>query len=304
MDIWIGLIAVILLALSFTAIRYVKRKKESNETGEPPSRGRSSALLAELSGDEYENHLSLLDNRTATEVMVPRTEMVYFEQEDTVRDCIALFRETKYTRYPVADGDKDRIIGFVNFKEVIAEYVTDPVVGSKSIKHFVRPITRMIDSTPVHELLAKMQSDRTQMVMLINEYGGTAGIVTAEDIVEVIVGELYDEFDIAEPPLIQQIGDTHYIASSKMPIAETAQLLNIDMNDEDVDTLGGWILTENYDIQPGESIEHNGFLFTVLQMEDQQIRHVEIQRAPEQDAARQENDSDSASVVIAEPYNA
>ncbi|OXS74562.1 hemolysin family protein [Domibacillus enclensis] len=301
MDIWIGLIAVILLALSFTAIRYVKRK-ESTEPGEPPSRGRSSALLAELSGAEHENHLSLLENRTATEVMVPRTEMVYFEQEDTVRDCISLFRETKFTRYPVADGDKDRIIGFVNFKEVIAEYVTDPVVGSKSIKHFVRPMTRMIDSTPVHELLSKMQADRTQMVMLINEYGGTAGIVTSEDIVEVIVGDLYDEFDVAEPPLIQQIGEVHYIASSKMPVAETAQLLRIEMNDEDVDTLGGWVLTENYDIQPGESIEHNGFLFTVLQMEDHQIRHVEIQRIPEPEADH--SSESSAAIVLAEPHNA
>ncbi|WP_052728469.1 hemolysin family protein [Domibacillus tundrae] len=301
MDIWIGLIAVILLALSFTAIRNVKRK-ESNETGEPPSTGRSSALLAELSGIEHENHLSLLHNRAATEVMVPRTEMIYFDKEDTVRDCVSLFRETKYTRYPVADGDKDRIIGFVNFKEVIAEYVSDPVVGSKSIKHFVRPVTRVIDSTPVHELLAKMQAERTQMVMLINEYGGTAGIVTAEDIVELIVGELYDEFDVAEPPVIQQIGDFHYIASSKMPVAETALLLSIDMNDEDVDTLGGWILTENYDIQPGESIEHNGFLFTVLQMEDHQIRHVEIQRMPDQETVQSE--AGTTPVVIAEPYNA
>ena len=301
MDIWTGLIGVILLAFSFTVIRYVKRK-ESNETGEPPSTGRPSALLAELSGAEHENYLSLLQDRAATEVMVPRTEMVYFDQEDAVRDCVSLFRETKHTRYPVVDGDKDRIIGFVNFKEVIAEYVSDPVAGSKSIKHFVRPITRMIDSTPVHELLAKMQADRTQMVMLINEYGGTAGIVTAEDIVEVIVGELYDEFDVAEPPVIQQIGNLHYIASSKMPVTETAQLLNIDMNDEDVDTLGGWILTENYDIQTGESIEHNGFLFTVLQMENHQIRHVEIQRAPDQETTQPQDGA--APVVIVEPYNA
>lgn len=301
MDIWIGLIAVILLALSFTAIRYVKRK-ETNETGEPPSRKHSSALLAELTGTDPENHLSQLNDRAATEVMVPRTEMVYFDKEDAVRDCVKIFRETKHTRYPVADGDKDRIIGFVNFKEVIAEYVSDPVVGSKSIKHFVRPITRVIDSTPVHELLTKMQAERTQMVILLNEYGGTSGIVTAEDIVEVIVGELYDEFDVAEPPVIQQIGDLHFIASSKMHVSETAQLLGIYMNDEDVDTLGGWMLTEKYDIQPGESIEHSGFLFTVLQMEDQQIRHVEIQRVPDREAVQ--TGDEPSSIAVIEPYNA
>lgn len=264
--------------------------------------GRSSALLAELSGMEHENHLSQLNDRAATEVMVPRTEMVYFDKEDAVRDCVKVFRETKHTRYPVADGDKDRIIGFVNFKEVIAEYVSDPVVGSKSIKHFVRPITRMIDSTPVQELLAKMQAERTQMVMLLNEYGGTAGIVTAEDIVELIVGELHDEFDVAEPPVIQQIGDFHFIASSKMPVAETAHLLSINMNDEDVDTLGGWMLTENYDIQPGESIEHGGFLFTVLEMEDQQIRHVEIQRMPDKEAVKTQGHPPA--IPIIEPHNA
>ncbi len=301
MDIWIGLIAVILLALSFKAIRYVKRK-ETNETGEPPSTGRSSALLAELSGSEFENHLSLFNGRASTEVMVPRTEMAFFEKENTVRDCVSLFRDTKYTRYPVIDGDKDHIIGFVNFKEVIAEYVSDPVVGSKSIKHFVRPIIRVIDSTPVHELLTKMQSERTQMALLINEYGGTTGLVTAEDIVEVLVGELNDEFDAAEPPVIQKIGDQHYIASSKMSVTETAHLLGIEMNDEDVDTIGGWILTEKFDIQPGESVEYNGFIFTVLQMEDHQIRHVEIQRKPELELFTEPGNT--SPVVLAEPYNA
>ncbi|OMP66789.1 hemolysin family protein [Domibacillus epiphyticus] len=279
MDIWITLIAVILVALTFTAIRFMKRK-EKNETGDPPS-AESSALLAEISG--MPSNLAVLSDRSATEVMVPRTEMVYMEKDDSVKDCVSRFRDTKFTRYPIIDGDKDRVIGFVNFKEVLAEYVSDPVVGAKSIKHFVRPAIRVMDSTPAHELLEKMQEERTQMAILINEYGGTAGIVTAEDIIEVIVGELYDEFDAAEPPVIQKIGDRHYIASSKLSLSEASHLLGINMSDEDVDTIGGWMLTENFDIQSGETIEYSGFLFTVLEMKDHQIRHVEIQPVPADD---------------------
>jgi CBS domain containing-hemolysin-like protein len=301
LDIWIALIAVILVALTFTAIRFIKRK-EKKETGEPPSRGRFSALLAEISGTHNENTLSVLGDRTATEVMVPRTEMAYMSKEATVKECVSLFRETKFTRYPVIDGDKDRVIGFVNFKEVIAEYVSDPVVGAKSIKHFVRPAIRVIDSIPVHELLAKMQTERMQMAILINEYGGTAGLVTAKDIVEIIVGELHDEFDIAEPPIIQKVGDHHYIASSKLSVSETAQLLGIDMNDEDVDTIGGWMLTENFDIQSGQTIEYSGFLFTVLEMEDQQIRHLEIKPVPA--VKRIGSSIDSPAVSMAAPNNA
>ena len=108
----------------------------------PPLTGRSSALLAEISGAHNDSTLSVLGDRGATEVMVPRTETADMSKDETVEECISLFRETKFTRYPVIDGDKDRVIGFVNFKEVIAEYVSDPVVGAKCIKHFIRPVIR------------------------------------------------------------------------------------------------------------------------------------------------------------------
>lgn len=264
--------------------------------------GRPSALLAEISGAHNDSTLSVLGDRSATEVMVPRTEMAYMPKDETVKECINLFQKTKFTRYPVIDGDKDRVIGFVNFKEVIAEYVSDPLVGAKSIKHFIRPIIRVIDSIPVHELLAKMQAERIQMAILINEYGGTSGLVTAKDIVEVIVGELHNEFDTASPPVIQMIGDRHYIASSKLSVSETAQLLGIEMNDDDVDTIGGWILTESFDIQCGQTIEYSGFLFTVLEMEDHQIRQLEIK--PVTAIKRIEPSMDSSTIPIAAPNNA
>lgn len=278
------------------------KRREKNETGDPPSTGRSSALLAEINGEHSDNTLSVLGDRSATEVMVPRTEMAYMPKDETVKECISLFRETKFTRYPVIDGDKDRVIGFVNFKEVIAEYVADPAVGTKSIKHFIRPVIRVIDSIPVHELLAKMQAERMQMAILINEYGGTAGLVTAKDIVEVIVGRLHDEFDIASPPVIQIVGNHHYIASSKLSVSETAQLLGIDMNDDDVDTIGGWILTENFDIQCGQTIEYSGFLFTVLEMDDHQIRQLEIK--PVTAVKRIESSMDPSAISIPAPNNA
>ncbi|HEY9577117.1 MAG TPA: hemolysin family protein, partial [Pseudobacillus sp.] len=203
---------------------------------------------------KYVNKIFEFDDRIAKEIMVPRTEMVTLSKEMTIQEFIDVVREERFTRYPIIDGDKDHVIGLVNFKEVLTDYVRQKEIGPVLLEQYVRPVIRVIDSVPIHELLLKLQKERIHMAVLMDEYGGTSGLVTIEDILEEIVGEIQDEFDTDEVPLIQKISDTHYIIDGKVLIDEVNTLLHLSMEDEDIDTIGGWILTENYEASQGDII--------------------------------------------------
>lgn len=230
---------------------------------------------------QYVNKIFEFNDRIAKEVMVPRTEMVTLSKEMTIQQFIDIVREERFTRYPVIDGDKDHVIGLVNFKEVLTDYVKHQEIGSVSLEHYVRPVIRVIDSAPIHDLLVKLQKERIHMAVLMDEYGGTSGLVTIEDILEEIVGEIQDEFDTDEVPLIQKLADTHYIIDGKVLINEVNTLLQLSMEDEDIDTIGGWILTENYEASQGDTISYGDFTFTVTAMEDHQIKYVEVRKKPQ-----------------------
>ena len=148
--------------------------------------------------------------------------------------------------------------------------------GIRTLESYIRPIIRVIDSIAIHDLLVKMQKERIHMAILMDEYGGTSGLVTVEDILEEIVGEIRDEFDMDEIPMIRKIKDTQYIIDAKVLIGEVNDLLGLDINDEDVDTLGGWMLTENYEVKQGDVISCSPFLFKILEMEDHHIKYIEV----------------------------
>ena len=145
----------------------------------------------------------------------------------------------------------------------------------KTIEPYVKPIIQVIESIPIHNLLLRMQKDRIHMAVLIDEYGGTAGLVTVEDILEEIVGEIRDEFDTDELPTVQKVKEDHYILDSKVLIEEVNDLLGTDI-EEEMNTIGGWILTQNFDIKKGKSILFGTFEFKVLEMEDHHIKRVEV----------------------------
>src|SRR5690606_11737768 len=230
---------------------------------------------------KYVNKIFEFDDRIAKEIMVPRTEMVTLSKDDTIQTFLDVMHEEKFTRYPVVDGDKDHVIGLVNIKEVMADLIKNPEIATQTLEHHVRPIIRVIDSTPISELLVKMQKERIHMAILMDEYGGTSGLVTVEDIVEEIVGEIRDEFDMDEVPEIQKIKDGHYIIDSKVLVSEVNDLLGLDINDEDIDTIGGWILTENYEAKQGDCIQLDSYFFKILDMEEHHIKYIEVTRVPE-----------------------
>ncbi|MEC2054888.1 HlyC/CorC family transporter [Peribacillus psychrosaccharolyticus] len=225
---------------------------------------------------KYVNNIFEFDDRIAKEIMVPRTEIITLYNDGTIQEFIDIVKEEKFTRYPIVDGDKDHIIGMINIKEVFSDFVKKRKSPSTSLKPYTRPVIRVMENIPIHDLLVKMQKERIHMAVLMDEYGGTSGLVTVDDILEEIVGEIRDEFDIDEVPSIRKIKDGHYMFDAKVLVKEVNDLLGIHLNEEDVDTIGGWILTENYDVHENDIIEKDGFCFKVIEMEDHSIKCIEV----------------------------
>ncbi|KYD12932.1 hypothetical protein B4168_2816 [Anoxybacillus flavithermus] len=223
----------------------------------------------------YVNNIFRFDDRVAKEIMVPRKEIVALDINRSVKENLEIIKEEKYTRYPVIDGDKDHVLGLINVKEVFTDLVTNPS-AEKQMKDYIRPIIQVIESIAIHDLLVKMQKERIHMAILVDEYGGTSGLVTVEDILEEIVGEIQDEFDVDEMPLIQKVDETRTIVDGKVLISEVNDLFGLSIDDDDVDTIGGWILTKHYDIKVGDSVEIDNYLFTVKEMDGHHVKTVEI----------------------------
>jgi CBS domain containing-hemolysin-like protein len=161
----------------------------------------------------------------------------------------------------------------------MTDLIGNEKLSERNLETYTRPIIRVIETIPIHDLLVKMQKDRVHMAILMDEYGGTSGLVTVEDILEEIVGEIRDEFDMDEIPEIRKIKENHYIIDSKVLVSEVNDLLGVEIDDEDVDTIGGWILTENYEAKEGDTILHESYSFKILDMEEHHIKYIEVTKS-------------------------
>jgi CBS domain containing-hemolysin-like protein len=228
---------------------------------------------------KYVNNIFEFDERIAKEIMVPRKEIVSLSIDDTFADVVETLRKENFTRYPVIDGDKDNIKGFVNMKELLTETVTRNLEEDHFRVHsFLNPIITVIETIAIHDLLVKMQKERVHIAVLIDEYGGTAGIVTVEDILEEIVGEIRDEFDEDEVAEVRKLKDGHYLLDSKVLINEVNALLgiSIDVGELDIDTIGGWFMTHNINSKIGSVIEEEGYRFKIIEKDGIQLRYLEV----------------------------
>jgi len=227
---------------------------------------------------KYVNKIFEFDDRIAKEIMVPRTEIVSLSKNQTLEEFLSIIHVEKFTRYPIMDGDKDHIIGMINLKELMTDILEFNNLNTKTLETYIRPIIKVIETAPIHDLLVKMQKERIHMAILMDEYGGTSGLVTVEDIIEEIVGDIRDEFDTDEIPEIRKLEDDHFIIDSKVLVSEVNDLLGVDINDEDIDTIGGWILTENYEAKQGDVINFDSYSFKIIDMEEHHIKYVEVSK--------------------------
>lgn len=226
---------------------------------------------------KYVNNIFQFDERTAKEIMVPRMGMITLDKSETIKESIKLVTDEGYTRYPVVDQDKDNIVGMVNMKEVLTDFVKgkiDPDISR--IEDYMRPVIQVFESLPIQDLLVKMQKDRVHMAILMDEYGGTSGLVTVEDILEEIVGEIRDEFDDDEIPEIKKVNANKTILDGKVLISEVNALFGLHLSDEDVDTIGGWILSENMDVAIGHEVVVENYCFKVLEIDGYHVKSLEV----------------------------
>ncbi|OBI80268.1 hemolysin family protein [Mycobacterium sp. E740] len=187
-----------------------------------------------------------LGDTPAREVMVPRTEMVWIESDKTAGQATSLAVRSGHSRIPVIGENVDDVVGVVYLKDLVQRtyYSTDGGRGTK-VSDVMRRPAFVPDSKPLDSLLREMQRDRVHMVLLVDEYGAIAGLVTIEDVLEEIVGEIVDEYDAGEVVPVEELGDNRYRVSARLPIEDLGELYDIEFDDNlDVDTVGGLVALE------------------------------------------------------------
>ena len=219
-------------------------------------------------------------------------EIISIEKDQTIREVFELMGIEQYTRYPITDGDKDHVIGLINMKHLLTAFIKDPSNGDKKVEEYMQPVIRVIETIQISELLLKIQKERIHMAILMDEYGGTSGLVTIEDIIEEIVGDIQDEFDEDEIPEVQELSKDHYIFDSKMLLQEINDILGTDIEDDDIDTIGGWFMTQRFDVEEGDMIEEQGYQFKVTELDGHHILYLEVTKLPESEDKDEEYEDD------------
>lgn len=228
----------------------------------------------------YVNNVFEFDDRIAREIMVPRTDIVGFELHASFEEVLTIVSEERYTRYPIFEGDRDNIIGFLNIKDFLTLGMKNRVSAETfQLAHFVNPVIRTIETTPIHDLLQKMQRERIHIAILLDEYGGTSGLVTVEDILEEIVGEIRDEFDDDEIPEVRKLADQHYLVDATILLTDVEKLLFVEFNADGIDTLGGWYFTMDIELDMNKEIYYQGYTFSISQKEGHHIQYIEVKKS-------------------------
>ncbi|KGN34631.1 membrane protein [Knoellia sinensis KCTC 19936] len=181
-----------------------------------------------------------LGDTLAREVMVPRTDMVTIDSDRVARQAMNLFLRSGYSRIPVTGEDSDDVLGLLYFKDVVRRVTSDPASATMPVAALMRPMPFIPESKPVDALLREMQRDQTHFALVVDEWGGTAGLVTIEDIIEEIVGEIADEYD-RETPDLEELPDGRWRVDATMDIDDLADHLGVTIEEDEVDTVGGLI---------------------------------------------------------------
>jgi len=238
-----------------------------------------------IEGDERRLLQSIVDfgDTLVREVMTPRPDMVAIRADATFDEVRAFFREQEYSRIPVYKENLDNIVGFVFIKDLLR--LDAPPSGKLPLQpdltRFVRPATFVPETKRVAEMLREFQRKQVQIAIVVDEYGGTAGLVTIEDLLEEIVGEIRDEYDVETEPVID-VGQGAFVFSAKVNIAEVRDRLGVEIEPEGFETVGGYLLTRVGRVPAvGETFDFDGLEVEVLEAERRRIHKVRMRLAPQ-----------------------
>jgi len=216
----------------------------------------------------------------AREVMTPRPDIVAIREDETVGGLRALFRDQEYSRFPVYRENLDNIAGFVFVKDLVTMSSDD---DAKPIASVLRPAVVVPETKRVPELLKQFQRQQTQIAIVVDEYGGTAGLVTIEDLLEEIVGEIRDEYDVESEPIVDE-GQGRFLFSGKVHIEEVAQRLNVQIEPEGFETVGGFLMSHIGRVPAvGERFDVDGVSVEILDAERRRINKVRMSKTVRHD---------------------
>jgi CBS domain containing-hemolysin-like protein len=254
---------------SLEELKYLMR--ESQEGG-----------VLEAGQEEMLQRVFQFGDRQVSEVMVPRNEVVGIEENATIQDLLKLFAEASHARFPVFHQDLDEIVGIVQIKDVLLALAGDPARAAGPLTALVRPTLFVPETVEVADLLARMRAKQSQMAIVLDEYGGTAGIVTMEGLVEEIVGQISDELVVEEEPVVRLDESTVEI-DAQLRVDEANEELDLDLpQGEDYETVAGLLLYRLQHIPvPGEELPVGDLVLRVTEMQGHRIEKVQIRRSSE-----------------------
>jgi putative hemolysin len=247
--------------------------------GEPPAILPDPEEQTLIDGDEHRLLQSIMDfgDALVREVMTPRPDMVAIHADATLDELRELFREEEYSRIPVYGENLDHILGIVFVKDLIQ--LPDTNGSSHPITGLVRPAMVVPETKRVPELLREFQRRQQQIAIVVDEYGGTAGLVTIEDLLEEIVGEIRDEYDVESEPVVEE-GNGTFVFSAKVSIDDVNERLGVSIEPEGFETVGGYVLTRIGRVPAvGEAFELDGLSVEVLEAERRRIHKVRFRKA-------------------------
>ncbi len=230
--------------------------------------------LLEIEEREIINNVFEFGDMQAKEAMVQRLDMVAIDIEDSYDEIIELFKTEKLSRMPVYEETIDDIIGILNIKDVI--FLSDEEIESFDVKKYIREPFFTYEFKKITQLLEEMKKDKSQMAVVVDEYGGTAGLITIEDLVEVIVGDIEDEYD-EEDDEIQVISSKEFLVEGSTKISDVNEILDIELESEEFDSIGGYIIGYIKHIpEEEEVIEVDGIKFHIESVDKNRIKKIRI----------------------------
>ncbi len=210
------------------------------------------------------------------QVMVPRSQMVVVPIDVTIEQVLPIIVESGHSRFPVVGEDKDELEGILLAKDVLRSFVKEE--NDFNLKELTRPAVVIPESKPINTLLQEFRTSRNHMAIVIDEYGGVAGLVTIEDILEEIVGEIDDEYDSQNEPFILKLADKKYRINALTTISEFNEFFDLEIDDSEFDTVGGMVANKaGRLLEEGETLVIDHMIFTITQSDKRRIQFLDLE---------------------------
>ncbi|HSL00033.1 MAG TPA: hemolysin family protein [Rubrobacteraceae bacterium] len=238
----------------------------------------SSAASGELDPEEHDyiNNVFDFGDTVAREVMVPRPDIEALRADSSLSELVDAATFGRYTRYPVYEGDLDHVLGAVHIKDLLRAAREKP--EDFDLREIVRDCLVVPETKPIEQILREFQRRKLQMAIVIDEWGSVEGLVTIEDVLEEIVGEIQDEFDEGEAA-IEEIGDGAYAVDGRIPITDVNEFFHLDLPHEDFDTIGGYVLGSlGRPPEPGDTVDADGVTLHVKSVDGPRVSTLTLRR--------------------------